>query len=75
MNRTRVTAARAKIHEAVDELFDALEAPEEERPNNAPKPAPRSRPRVTRPEGESDELSAAKARRFLHQNGLAQVNR
>jgi len=31
--------------------------------------------RLVRPAGESDELAAAKARRFLRDNGLAQVNR
>lgn len=76
MNRARAAAARAKIHEAIDELFDALEerSPEEERPA-APAPKRAPKPRLVRPEGENDDLARQKARRFLRDNGLAQVNR
>lgn len=77
MNRDRAAAARAKMHEAIDEYLDALEERAVESVAGSPPvpPKPRSKPRLVRPEGENDELAAAKARRFLRQNGLAQVKR
>lgn len=84
MSRARAAAARAKMHEAIDELFDALEEraantdrDSEARPVVQPtkKRAAPPKPKLVRPAGENDELASAKARRFLRQNGLAQVNR
>lgn len=65
---------RDRLHALVDEIADAIEArPRDERADNAERAKPRRRPaklRVVRPEGDNDEVAAAKARRFLRDNGV-----
>lgn len=79
MNRARVAELHrqlAKIHEELaDELSADDAAPAPPKSATARKTAPRAKPRLVRPEGENDDLSRAKAQRFLRNNGLAQVTR
>ncbi len=74
MNRARAAAARAKLHEALDELLDALEEGESSTPA-PPKSAPRTRqgrrPRrpVVSPNVEVSELDRAAVRAELRRSG------
>lgn len=78
MNHARVARLHRELARVHEELAVALEeggdAPDTQAPTTR-KSAPKSRPRLVRPEGESDDLAKAKARRFLRENGLAQVKR
>lgn len=73
MNRARIAAARAKMHEALDEFFDALEGHEEaandERPT-APSPrrkVPRPYPQPLNPVSDTDRM---RARQMLRRRGI-----
>ena len=72
MNRARAAAARAKLHEAIDELFDAIEDGEvPEAAGSRPRPRRDRRPRaLTRPPGEATPEVAAKAARILRERGF-----
>jgi hypothetical protein len=67
---------RARVAELLRELADEFAAPEAEAFRPAPKPVkPPPKPRLVRPEGENDEVAAAKARQFLRGNGYTKVSR
>lgn len=74
MNRTRVAAL---LRELADEFEGApsSEPIEIESSTNVQPKRRAAKPRLVRPEGESDDLARAKARRFLKDNGFTKVTR
>lgn len=77
MNRARAAAARAKMHEAIDELFAALEEdgePSEEsvedRPSRTRAKRVRRQPQLVRPPGEASPAIQARAERALRERGF-----
>ena len=74
MNRARFAAARAKMHEALDEMLDALEVGHErdEASNENASPAPRRRvprpfPQPLNPVSDTDRM---RARQMLRRRGI-----
>lgn len=73
MNRNQVAAARAKMHEALDELFDALEG--DDAATDPPSPTERKRKRAVRsfprPLSPVSETDRMRARQMLRRRGIS----
>ena len=79
MNAARVARLHlelARIHGELAAELGGEEVSEDEPSRPQPKRTKTPpRPRLVRPEGESDDIAKAKAARFLRQNGYVKVER
>ncbi len=69
MNRERAALARAKMHEAIDELFDALEERSTSDPSELKKAKPRAR-KLPAPLHPVSDIDRMKAEQMLRRQGI-----